>query len=180
MAVVTPDEVQETAPGIFYCSRSFVAADARMIAFLKEAAGRLPQRRARLCAHPDPKASQHDMLIVARRDGYVSPHRHPAKTESFLVIEGECEALLFDADGNVTDIFTMGPASSGQPFFYRMPAMTYHTMEVRSDYFVYVESAKGPFDPGQSENAPWAPAPDQVAKGQRYISELIRTFGTRS
>jgi cupin fold WbuC family metalloprotein len=173
------DDLTETAQGIFYSKKYFVTADRKLIDFLKAAARRSPLRRARLCAHPSPDAIQHDMLIVTRRESYVAPHRHPAKTETFVVLEGACKTLLFDANGAVADVLAMADADSGMPFFYRMPAMTYHALDIQSEYLVFVESALGPFDPAKTENAPWAPAPDQIAEGKRYIADVLKEFGSR-
>ena len=175
-ATFTPDELTETAPGVYYTRHALVPANAGIIAFLKEAAARAPLRRARLCAHPSPESPQHDMLIVTRAESYVAPHRHPRKSEAFLVLEGQCEALLFDEDGTVTDVVPMADMASGRPFFYRMPEMSYHALDVQSDCLVFFESAKGPFDPSQTESAPWAPAPDQTEAGKRFIAAARRGF----
>src|SRR5690349_14040965 len=104
----------EVAPGIFYIQGSLITADETTIEFLKAAASRTPSRRARLCAHPSPDATQHDMLIVSHRDTYVAPHRHRVKSESMLVVEGLADAIIFDDEGKVTQRVPMGPASSGR------------------------------------------------------------------
>ena len=138
--------LSEVAPGIFYTPHEFVLADDALIRFLKDKARSTPARRARLCAHPAPEADQHDMLIVSLHDTYVAPHRHP-KSEGFVVIEGEADLLLFEADGRLARRITMGPASSGLPMFYRMPAGRYHSLAIRSEVLVFVESTRGPFSP---------------------------------
>ncbi len=114
------------------------------------------------------------MLIVSCRDTYVAPHRHLAKTETMLVLEGVAETLIFDEDGGVTDVLPMGPVGSKRVFFYRMPERTYHGLLIGSETLVFVESAKGPFLPADSQNAPWAPGPDQVEDGRKF-TEMLRT-----
>jgi cupin fold WbuC family metalloprotein len=170
--LIRPRDLREVAPGVFYGSAPFVLADRAIIDFLKEQARINRMRRARICAHPGPDAEQHDMLIVSHRETYVAPHRHPAKSESFLVIEGETDVLLFESDGRLATRFTMGPCGSDHPFFYRMPAGRYHSLDIRSELLVFAESTKGPFRPEETENAAWAPAPHDAAAGQAFIAAL--------
>lgn len=168
-----PADLREAGEGIFYSDRRFVLADGSIIDFLKDQAQSVPRRRARLCAHPSPDAEQHDMLIVSHRDTYVAPHRHMTKSESFLVLEGTGLVFMFDEDGTLTERIRMGPAQSGCPFFYRMPAGRFHSLWIESEVLVFVESTKGPFSPEETENAPWAPGPDEAVRGKDYLKALI-------
>jgi cupin fold WbuC family metalloprotein len=170
--LVRPAGLREVAPGIFYGGVELMVADRAAVEFLKEQARANRMRRARICAHPDPDAEQHDMLIASHRETYVAPHRHPAKSESFLVIEGEADILLFEPDGRLASRFTMGACDSHHPFFYRMPAGRYHSLDIRSELLVFAESTKGPFRPEDTENAPWAPAPRDLTAGRVFIAGL--------
>jgi cupin fold WbuC family metalloprotein len=167
------DELIEAGPGIFYARRALPLLDDRMIELLKETARSIPRRRARFCAHPSPDAEQHDMVIASHRDTYVAPHRHLANSESFTVIEGNADLLLFDEGGGLRDIVKMGPPASGLPFFYRMPPGRFHSLSIDSELLVFVESTKGPFLSDNSENARWAPAPDDIAAGRAFIASLL-------
>nr|WP_306228880.1 WbuC family cupin fold metalloprotein [Aurantimonas sp. CSK15Z-1] len=162
----------EVAPGIFYGREPLVVADDRLVGFLKAQARANAVRRARLCAHPAADAFQHDMLIVSHRDTYVAPHRHRSKSESFVVIEGEAEVFVFEEDGSVSERFVMGAAASGLPFFYRMPTGRYHSLLIRSELLVFVESTIGPFVKSDMEEAPWAPPASDAAAGRAYLSGL--------
>jgi cupin fold WbuC family metalloprotein len=173
--LIRPRDLREVAPGVFYGSKALVLVDRSIIEFLKEQARTNRMRRARICAHPDPDADQHDMLIASHRDTYVAPHRHLLKSESFLVIEGEADVLLFGQDGRLATRFTMGPCGSNHPFFYRMPAGQYHGLDIRSELVVFAESTKGPFRPEETENAAWAPAPHDTAAGRAFIAALPRS-----
>lgn len=169
---LSPTALTEIGAGIYYSDREFVACDSASIAFLKRAARANPRRRARICAHPNAAAIQHDMLIVSCRETYVAPHRHPGKSESFLALEGEADLLLFDEAGALTERLRLGPPESGAVFFYRMPEGQFHSLDIFSDELVFVESTRGPFDPRQMENASWAPGPDDVDEGRAYIAGL--------
>lgn len=112
------------------------------------------------------------MLIASNRATYIAPHRHPSKSESFLVLEGLADVFLFNNDGSVREVIPMGPLGSGRPFLYRMPAQQFHALIVTSDVLVFVESTKGPFDEKQTEYAAWAPGPGQGEEGRAYLAAL--------
>lgn len=174
-ATVTPADLDEVAPGIFYTRRPFVLLGDGIIEFLKQQARTNAMRRARICAHPSADADQHDMLIASHRDTYVAPHRHLSKSESFLIVEGEATVLLFDEDGRAVERLPMGAAATGRPFFYRMPARRYHSLIVESEVLVFAEATKGPFVKEDMQNAPWAPPPHDAAVGRAFIASLART-----
>lgn len=168
-------DLREAGSGIFYtkaASDSFFLADCTVIGFLKGQAAASPTRRARICAHPDVHADQHDMLIASHHETYVAPHMHPAKSESFLILEGFADVFLFDDNGQLKERIPMGPAGSNRPFFYRMPALQFHALAVASDVLVFVESTKGPFDSSQTVNATWAPAPDRIQEGREFLRKV--------
>ena len=176
---VTPDALCAKGEGIFYTDQPLVVVDQAIIDFLKQAALSVPRRRARLCAHPDAEADQHDMLIVSHRNTYVAPHRHLKKSETFLVLEGLANVVLFDEQGGVTETIAMGPVGSGRPFFYRMPKGQFHSLMIDSELLVFVESTKGPFVPQETENASWAPEPDRASDGRAYMAALASASQSR-
>jgi cupin fold WbuC family metalloprotein len=170
---LAPNNLREVVPGIFYTDRSFVCCDRNMVEFLKEKARATASKRARLCAHPSAEADQHDMLIVSHRDTYVAPHRHLAKSESMLVLEGCAKALLFSADGTDVQCLPMGSPETDRTFFYRMPEGQYHSLTIESEFLVFVESTQGPFRSDATEFAPWAPAPSDDIAGRAFIARLM-------
>jgi cupin fold WbuC family metalloprotein len=172
MKAVTRDDLREVSEGIFYADSPIVLVGAGIIDLLKTRAGTTPLRRARVCAHPSPGSDQHDMLIASHRETYVAPHRHLDKSESFLILEGLADVLLFDESGGLLDLIRMGPVSSGHPFFYRMPARQYHALLIASEVLVFVESTRGPFDPARTENAPWAPDASRITEGRAYLAGI--------
>src|SRR5438309_9931257 len=67
------------------------------------------RKRARLCAHPGPDDPLHEMLIVLDRGTYIRPHKHGDKSESFHIIEGELDVVLFHDSGAIREVIRMGP-----------------------------------------------------------------------
>lgn len=134
-------------------------------------AERSPRQRARLCTHPSPAEPLHEMLICLARGTYVRPHRHTGKSESFHIIVGELDVVLFNDDGTIQDVIGMGPYSSGKVFYYRLMESCFHTVLVNSDHAVFHETTNGPFDPADTEFAPWSPM-EGDSKTAAYIEQI--------
>jgi cupin fold WbuC family metalloprotein len=138
---------------------------------LKRHAFEAGQRRARLCLHRSPDDSLHEMIIAFHRDTLVRPHRHTTKTESFHVIEGELDVLLFDNDGRPTRAIELGEAGTGKAQVYRLSSPVWHSVILRTEYAIIHEVTSGPFRVEESDFAPWAPAqPDEL---RRFLSVSI-------
>jgi dTDP-4-dehydrorhamnose reductase len=168
------DDLSEVADGIYYSRYPLPLIDAEVVTFLKEAAAKSPLRRARFCAHLSPDAEQHDMLIVSHRDTYVTPHRHLKKSETFVLLEGSAEIILFDESGAVEKIVKMGTPASGRPFFYRMPARQFHSLSIESELLVFLENTKGPFSLSDREHASWAPDYKDTENGKAFIASILQ------
>jgi hypothetical protein len=66
----------------------------------------------------------------------------------------------------------MGAPGADRVFFYRMPERQYHSLAIESEFLVFVESTRGPFRPGDTEVAPWAPAAGDVVAGRAFLAAL--------
>jgi cupin fold WbuC family metalloprotein len=146
---------------VFVATGGVVRVTAADVATVKAKGTTNARRRARLCAHPDPDDALHEMLIVLDRGTYVRPHRHAGKSESFHVIEGELDVVLFTANGVVCDVVRMGPYGSGRAFYYRLMEPCYHTVLVGTPHALFHETTNGPFRRDDTEFAPWSPAEDE-------------------
>lgn len=149
---------------------------------LKHHALEAGQNRARLCLHHSPDDPLHEMIIVFHRDTLVRPHRHRGKSESFHVIDGELDIVLFDDEGHRTRVISMGPFGSGKPYVYRLSEPVWHSVIVRTEYAAIHEVTNGPFRPEENDFAPWAPKePDAlrafldeaVAEPQKRLATLV-------
>lgn len=142
---------------------------------IKELSFSTPKKRSRICAHPNPLAPVHEMLIGFHRDSYIRPHRHTHKTESFHIIQGEIEVIFFNEHGKIQQRVPMGPYNSGKNFFLRYENHDWHTVIIQTEYALIHETTNGPFDPSETEYAPWSPEPedqDGVAKYMQRLREL--------
>jgi len=53
-----------------------------------------------------------------------------------------------------------------------MPVERYHGLIYRSEWLVFVETTKGPFDLADSEGAPWAPPESEQEAGRAFYAGL--------
>jgi cupin fold WbuC family metalloprotein len=162
------------SPEVFYPGEEPVIVDNREIEMLKRAASVSPKKRARLCTHADPSTDLHEMLIVLPRSSYIRPHKHIGKTESFTILEGKAEVILFNEDGTVHRRISMGSAGTGDAFYYRLSQPVFHTIIVRSDFLVFHEVTEGPFNPDKTIFAPWSPEERDSAAASLYQRILLQ------
>lgn len=165
-------EMTEFNPEVFFAKDKFVHIKIADLGFLKEAAERSPRCRARLCAHHDPEDRLHEMMVVAKKGIYFIPEKHIIKAESYHIIEGLADVVVFDEGGSIVKVVQMGSASSGFQFYYRMFDHLYHTLIIRSPFLVYHETATGPFSKEDTVIAPWAPAENDVIGKQLFMENL--------
>jgi cupin fold WbuC family metalloprotein len=164
---------------VLYAADAIVTVDAAAIEALKRDAGRNPRRRIRLCAHPGVDDRLHEMLIVHSRECYVRPHKHIGKSESFHVIDGEVDVVIFDDEGGVNDVIRMGTFASGRPFFYRIASPLFHTLLIRSATLVFHETTNGPFNRADTVFATWAPDETDAATIDRFLGRVNDAVAAR-
>jgi len=150
-------KLREVSPEVLVADEPIVALSREEISDLKTRAMNSPRRRARICAHKANSDAVHEMLIAAGKGCYIRPHKHLAKSESFHVLEGELEVVIFDEAGQVTKTIALGGYDSGAGFFYRCDIPEFHTVLVRSEVAVFHETTRGPFNPDDNVLAPWSP-----------------------
>lgn len=167
---------------VFFAGDRIVKVGGKDIVFLEVKARRNPRRRIRLCAHRNVDDTLHEMLIVHERDNYIRPHKHLHKTESFHIIEGLADVVVFDEMGNIAEIIKMGDYASGRCFYCRIFEPYYHTLFVKSRHLVFHEVTNGPFKKSDTVFAPWsADEKDSAAKKKfmRYLEKAVKNFLAR-
>lgn len=142
---------------VLYTDEDITRLNGRDMEELKQKAQVNERERIRICAHHSVEDKIHEMLIVHVRDAYVRPHKHLNKSESFHIIEGLVDVIIFDDDGKIKEVIAMGDYSSGRPFYYRLSKSYFHTLIIHSDFLVFHETTSGPFDRAETIFAPWTP-----------------------
>jgi cupin fold WbuC family metalloprotein len=136
--------------------------------------------RMRILTHRDTGDQVQEMLIAFRRGVYMPPHKHIDKSESFHVVEGSLDVVVFADNGEVLEVIPMGDYHSGKVFFYRIADPLYHTLVVRSDVVVFHETSGGPFSREANVYASWAPDERDTSAAEQYLVELEGQLATRA
>ena len=158
---------------VFYNEEDVAEAGTEWYEKLKRHAFEADQKRARLCLHKSPDDLLHEMLIVFHRDTLIRPHRHIRKSESYHIIFGELDIILYSDDGRPTRVVSMGPLASGKSNVYRLGAPVWHSVIIRSEYAAIHEVTNGPFRAEDCEFAPWAP--EEPAALRSFLDESVET-----
>jgi cupin fold WbuC family metalloprotein len=154
---------------VFLAQADIVKLDARAIHFVKDKAHFSAKKRARICAHKQPDDSLHEMVIAILAESYIRPHRHHNKIESFHLIEGEADVIIFYDDGTIQDVVPLGGKNC---FYYRLNFPAYHTLIIHSPILVIHEITNGPFDVSAADYAIFSPHENDKDQVNDYLSQL--------
>jgi len=128
--------------------------------------------------HSGPGDNPHRFLSVMLGGTYVRPHRHanPPKPETFVVLEGAADVILFDDDGAVVERHRLGSETAeGRLWGVDLPPGIWHTIVARSARAICFEVKPGPWDPANDkEFARWAPDESDPSAGA-YVRTLLES-----
>jgi cupin fold WbuC family metalloprotein len=156
---------------VFYSSDDIIKVDRAGISQLQQKAQQGPRNRSRLCSHRGVDDPLHEMLIVHEKGIYVRPHKHVGKSESFHVIEGDVDIVLFDDAGGVLDVIEMGDYASSKVFYYRLADAVFHTVIMKSNA-VFHEVTNGPFRREDTIFAEWSPGEEDPQAVREFLQSL--------
>ena len=127
----------------------------------------------RLCVHRDRAETLHETFVGYGEGTYFHPKKETLES-SFHLLQGFADLVLFDEQGNVTNVQRFGELSSGMSSYCRVPENAYHTLRARSEHLVVHEGLAGAADHGAGTTilAPWAP-PQTDAAGVRAFSDHL-------
>ena len=129
------------------------------------------RQRVHYNIHSGPADLVQRFIVVALRDSYFRPHRHGARAELALVLEGELDVVTFDDSGKLTARCAIGPSAAN--LAYEAQPASWHTIVVKSASAAFLEIKQGPYDPATaSQYADWAPA--EGAAAVRAYQEWLR------
>ena len=101
----------------------------------------------------------------------MQPHLHPGdeKIEKIYLIRGRIAALFFDEQGSVRECAVL---EEGGETLIEVPAFTWHTYVMLSEYAIIYETMMGVYEPGTWKKfADWAP-PENSSESLRYLNFL--------
>ena len=142
---------------IFRECAPIVEIGSQWLSRLKRAAMESPLGRSRVCVHIDDAATVQEMILALRQDVLFRPHRHLKKTESFHMIEGALDIVVFDENGTPIRAISLAAFGGNEAFYYRLNESLFHAILPRTPMVVFHETTTGPFSKNDARFAPWAP-----------------------
>ncbi|MEO0534988.1 MAG: WbuC family cupin fold metalloprotein [Cyanobacteria bacterium P01_A01_bin.123] len=163
---------KKQSPEVYLSSEPSFSLNQNSILELKQAASLNPRQRVRFCAHASAQEIVHEMVIVHPKNAYVRPHKHLNKPESMLVIEGSVDYIIFNNDGGIKEIISMGDYRSGKPFYQSIREAIYHTLIIQSEWLVFLEITKGPFQREDTVFADWSPVDSDINDVETFLNQF--------
>lgn len=160
---------------VLYPKENFLEISFSDILNLKNMAEKNPRKRIRLCFHQAPDDLVHEMLIIHSQECYIRPHCHTSRDESLFILEGEADLIIFDDDGSIADIIELGDINSGKTVFKKINMDTIHTLIIHTEYLVFKEVTKGPFDKNSTSFPNWSLPEDSSVKAIDFYLEFVKT-----
>tara|TARA_Y100000294_G_C8530493_1_gene326737 strand:+ start:49 stop:594 length:546 start_codon:yes stop_codon:yes gene_type:complete len=141
------------------------------LVFLKNKSKTSNRNRSRICTHANINQSVQEMFIFHKKNTYVRPHKHLKNKESFQVLYGSVDVVLFNKNGKVVEVINVSDQKSNKVFYYKLSNDIFHTQIFKKDT-VFFEVTKGPFNKQHTVFANWAP----IEKNKSEVKEYIKTL----
>jgi len=167
--------LKQSSNEVLLADEEIVRVGPTEIAAVQTALAQSSRGRSRICAHRDNADVLHEMIIVLSHATYIRPHKHLGKSESFHIVQGELDVLVFDEQGAIAAVVQMGSYGSGRDFFYRLATPLFHTVIVRSETVIFHETTNGPFKREDTLFAPWSPPETEPVAVADYVRRLKST-----
>jgi cupin fold WbuC family metalloprotein len=164
---------------VLVCTDEIIGLEQAALNAVNSLADTSPKKRARICAHKDSSAAIQEMIIVIREGSYIAPHRHKNKCESFHIIDGSADIVVFEDNGDIRKVIRFAREHA---FYYRLEAELFHTIIVRSDRITFHEVTNGPFIANATEFASFAPreSEDGIADYQVKLDKQIAEWAPKN
>ncbi len=165
--------LEQVNESLFVATNDTGFLDRDIVGWLKSKARLATNKRARICLHQSADELVHEMIIAVHKESYIPPQIHPDKVESFHLIEGQCDVVLFTPDGKVENVVKLNAATNSEcSYFYRVGAGVPHVIRIDSEFVVFHEVAKGPVTANSNQIPKWLPHFESVEKAKRWLSSL--------
>ena len=147
--------------GIYGCKGGLKRLGPNEISIIFEELKTNTKGRVRICTHNTTNDILQEMFIAISSKSYIRPHLHITKSESFYIVKGEVDVILFQEDGRIREVLRLGDFGTNKPFYCRFEPQTFHTLVIRSEYLILHEVTSGPFLQSQTVFADFSPAEDE-------------------
>ena len=144
-------------------------SEQQIIDYIKLADSSEKRRHPKLLHTPGDEFNRVFNLMML--DSYMQPHLHPGdeKIEKIHLIRGKVVAIFFDEEGNVKSSTFL---ETGGIELIEVPAFTWHTYIMLSDWAVTYETMMGIYEPATWKKfASWAPQ-EGTSESITYLESL--------
>jgi len=162
------------SPEVYFTETDIATISEKELTFLKAAVQETPLKRVRINLHPSNEDSLHEMFIAIQKGSYIRPHKHPNKSEAFHAVLGSAQIIIFTDDGAIKEVVPLAAGQPGKPFYYRLSKPYFHTLILESDLLIIHEITNGPFVPGGTLYAPFAPDGSNPAEVADFEAQLTK------
>ncbi len=163
---------KEFSKEVAYLFEDYNYIDKADIKYLIQRAENLKSKKYRLCMHQNFESPVHEMFIVHPKNMYVRPHKHEGKSESLIVISGNAEYIIFKENGEIENRIPLSPYNGKEKFFIKINKNLYHSINILSEWFIFLEITKGPFNRQDTIFPDWAPSSEDSIEVKKYMENL--------
>lgn len=112
-----------------------------------------------------------EVINFMMSDSYMQPHLHPGveKIEKIYLIEGKIATLFFDDKGDIKQCTVL---EKGGIEMIEVPAFTWHTYVMLSEYVVTYETMMGKYDPQTWKDFFSIAPPEGLPESLGYLNKL--------
>jgi cupin fold WbuC family metalloprotein len=134
---------------VYYAKQTPSAISKNNLIVLKNIARFKGLSMCRVCMHTNDNETIHEMLMIHTKPHYTKPHYTKSLKQhkislSYHVIEGFAELNIYGDNQVLKQQIVIGDKED-QIKFIRLDADKFRSLESKSDYFIFLEVANGPF-----------------------------------
>ena len=131
--------------------------------------------KSRYCAHNSIKDSIHEMMIFHKKDTVILPHQ--TCNESYLIIEGELDLLIYNELNEPVELVEMGAYGKNKVVYFRLDPPRYRAVRLVSDT-LFFEVKQGPLRKESTIWANWGTAHELKNQVLQFCDLLKKTINT--
>ena len=139
---------------------------------LQELSQNYEAKRCRICIHQKDTDTVHQMIINLQHDSYVAPARHVDKEETLIFLSGTGAIIFFSNSGSIEKIEKCSSLEPDHARLLFIPRYSFHAVLPLTQSITFVETTTGPFNNKFTENAAWAPPPEEKIEGLKFLRRI--------
>ncbi len=131
--------------------------------------------KSRYCAHKCINDSIHEMMIFHKKDTVILPHQ--TCNESYLIIEGEMDLLIYNELNEPVKLVEMGAYGKNKVVYFRLDPPRYRAVRLVNDT-LFFEVKQGPLRKESTIWANWGTAHELKNQVLQFCDLLKETIDT--